>query len=60
MRVSSWGKSSNYWFCCPDVAFTPHPALNADHYHKLPAPGAFFVSVNHDNGWFTVLLFGDI
>lgn len=41
MRVSSWGKSSNYWFCCPDVAFTPHPALNANHYHKLPAPGAF-------------------
>ncbi|STF64528.1 Phosphoribosylformylglycinamidine synthase [Escherichia coli] len=41
MRVSSWGKSSVHWFCSPDAAFTPHPALSTNHYHKLPTPGAF-------------------
>ncbi|MFP1497670.1 hypothetical protein ACLB1Q_30740 [Escherichia coli] len=41
MHVSSWGKSSAHWFCSPDEAFTPHPALNTNRYYKLPTSGAF-------------------
>lgn len=41
MHVSSWGKSSTHWYCSPDEAFTPHPALSTNRYYELPTSGAF-------------------
>ncbi|BBU81877.1 hypothetical protein EIMP300_32770 [Escherichia coli] len=41
LHVSSWGKSSTHWYCSPDEAFTPHPALSTNRYYELPTSGAF-------------------
>lgn len=59
MHVSSWGKSSAHWFCSPDEAFTPHPALNTNRYYKLPTQGAFCVCKSRQ--WVVCCVaFGDI